>query len=213
MSARHAEICLCRSTQIFISSSSTSISIGLSPQGWATTSHHRQASSARTEILYTDVYRIEELNELHDMLQAECGYNFDLPWRQRSSISTSVDEISVRELGIIQSSDSGDYALLRKLYSPRAVLERRSSRQAWSRIVCSSVSLQELLPLLDLTVIGSHSVSKDTVVYTEGCHGGCTHPSSGFPDNHDYGKRCVVGELRESPHRTLCPWRKLPVGD
>ncbi len=137
--------------------------------------HHfaPQASFIGSDIdSYTDVYRIEELNELHDMLQAECGYSFDLPWRQRSSISTSVDEISVRELGIIQSLYSGDYALLRKLYSPRAVLERRSSRQAWSRIGRSSVSLQELLPLLDLTVIGSHSVSKDTVVYTEGCHEG-----------------------------------------
>ena len=135
--------------------------------------HHfaPQASFIGSDIIPIRMFTASK-NSMSSMICFRPNAVHDLPWRQRSSISTSVDEISVRELGIIQSLYSGDYALLRKLYSPRAVLERRSSRQAWSRIGRSSVSLQELLPLLDLTVIGSHSVSKDTVVYTEGCHEG-----------------------------------------
>jgi hypothetical protein len=119
---------------------------------------------------YTDVYRVEELGELHQMLELEYGQPFPMPQFQRSPVQFATDMLSVRELGEIRDRYAGDYALLRRHYSFARVLMRRTMAAVDQPVV----ALGDLIAADELCLTGPERFAGGLTVYATGCQDGVT---------------------------------------
>ncbi len=124
--------------------------------------------------VYTHIYKIEELEHLHEMLERCLRNEFAMPQLQRSVTSLSVDAISVRELCEISGRFAGDYALLRHYYNPSSVLNSRITRKEWRHSGSATTALKGLLPQGKLVITEGGKMAPNLIVYLEGCAGAVT---------------------------------------
>lgn len=117
---------------------------------------------------YTHVYKIEELDLLHMMLEVEHGYHFEMHRLQVSNTSISTDIISVRELSVICGLYAGDYALLKRYYKYDTLLHERKSRRQWKNSGQTCITMHEILPSLDESLTGSEQINSRLAIYAEG---------------------------------------------